>query len=76
MRRRHSGWTGLEVQLLLPAAEGSAATGSALGIAATTFLLPEPRGKSLEEIADQALTPAEKAQPEASPLRWRYLARG
>jgi PHS family inorganic phosphate transporter-like MFS transporter len=44
----------------LPAAEGAAAVVSALGIAVTTFLLPEPKGKSLEEIEDQALTAAEK----------------
>lgn len=45
----------------LPAAEGAAAIVSALGIAVTTFLLPEPKGKSLEEITEQALTPAEDA---------------
>ncbi len=45
----------------LPAAEGAAAIVSAMGIAVTTFLLPETKGKSLEEITDKALTPAENA---------------
>jgi PHS family inorganic phosphate transporter-like MFS transporter len=43
----------------LPAAEGAAAIVSAAGIVVTTFLLPEPKGKSLEEIAARPLTAAE-----------------
>jgi hypothetical protein len=45
----------------LPAAEGAAATVSFLGLIATVFLLPETKGKSLEEISDEPATPVEKA---------------
>jgi PHS family inorganic phosphate transporter-like MFS transporter len=45
----------------LPAAEGAAAIVSVLGLVVTVFLLPETKGKSLEEISEQALSPAEKA---------------
>jgi MFS family permease len=45
----------------LPAAEGAAAIVSALGLVVTIFLLPETKGKSLEELSDQPATPIEKA---------------
>ena len=44
----------------LAAAEGAAAIVSILGLTVTIFLLPETKGKSLEELTEQALTPAEK----------------
>jgi MFS transporter, PHS family, inorganic phosphate transporter len=44
----------------LPAAEGAAASVSALGLVTTVFLLPETKGKSLEEISEQPSTPIEK----------------
>jgi MFS transporter, PHS family, inorganic phosphate transporter len=45
----------------LPAAEGTAAIVSCLGLLITIFLLPETKGKSLEELSDQPATPVEKA---------------
>ncbi len=45
----------------LPAAEGAAAIVSVLGLIVTIFLLPETKGKSLEELSDQPSTPVEKA---------------
>jgi MFS transporter, PHS family, inorganic phosphate transporter len=45
----------------LPAAEGAAAIVSVLGLIVTVFLLPETKGKSLEELSDQPSTPTEKA---------------
>jgi MFS family permease len=45
----------------LPAAEGAAAIVSALGLLVTVFLLPETKGKSLEELSEQPSSPVEKA---------------
>ena len=45
----------------LPAAEGAAAIVSILGLVTTAFLLPETKGKSLEEISDEPSTPVERA---------------
>jgi MFS transporter, PHS family, inorganic phosphate transporter len=45
----------------LPAAEGAAAVVSGLGLLCTFFLLPETKGKSLEELSEEPSTPAEKA---------------
>jgi hypothetical protein len=45
----------------LPAAEGAAAVVSVLGLIVTIFLLPETKGKSLEELSDQPSAPIEKA---------------
>jgi hypothetical protein len=45
----------------LPAAEAAAAITSAAGLAMTIFMLPETKGKSLEELSTEASTPAEKA---------------
>ena len=45
----------------LPAAEGAAAIVSILGLIVTVFLLPETKGKSLEELTEQPSTPIEKA---------------
>jgi MFS family permease len=45
----------------LPAAEGAAAVVSVLGLAVTIFLLPETKGKSLEELSEQPSSPVEKA---------------
>ena len=45
----------------LPAAEGAAAIVSVLGLIVTIFLLPETKGKSLEELSDQPVAPIEKA---------------
>jgi MFS family permease len=45
----------------LMAAEGAAAVVSLLGLTVTIFLLPETKGKSLEELSDEPSTPAEKA---------------
>jgi PHS family inorganic phosphate transporter-like MFS transporter len=45
----------------LPAAEGAAAIVSVLGLIVTIFMLPETKGKSLEELSDQPASPVEKA---------------
>jgi MFS transporter, PHS family, inorganic phosphate transporter len=45
----------------LPAAEGAAAIVSGLGCIVTLFLLPETKGKTLEELSDQRSTPVERA---------------
>lgn len=45
----------------LPAAEGAAAIVSLLGLVTTIFLLPETKGKSLEELSEEPSTPIEKA---------------
>src|SRR6201996_3264761 len=45
----------------LPAAEGAAAIVSILGLMVTIFMLPETKGKSLEELSEQPSSPAEKA---------------
>jgi MFS transporter, PHS family, inorganic phosphate transporter len=45
----------------LPAAEGAAAIVSILGLVVTIFLLPETKGKSLEELSEQPSSPVEKA---------------
>jgi PHS family inorganic phosphate transporter-like MFS transporter len=45
----------------LPAAEGAAAIVSVLGLLVTVFLLPETKGKSLEELSEQTSTSIEKA---------------
>jgi PHS family inorganic phosphate transporter-like MFS transporter len=45
----------------LPAAEGAAAIVSVLGLMVTIFMLPETKGKSLEELSDQPASPVEKA---------------
>jgi MFS family permease len=45
----------------LPAAEGAAAIVSFLGLLTTMFLLPETKGKSLEELSEQPATPVERA---------------
>jgi MFS family permease len=45
----------------LPAAEGAAAIVSLLGLSVTAFMLPETKGKSLEELSEQPSTPIEKA---------------
>jgi MFS transporter, PHS family, inorganic phosphate transporter len=45
----------------LPAAEGAAAIVSVLGLITTVFLLPETKGKSLEELSEEPSTPVEKA---------------
>jgi MFS transporter, PHS family, inorganic phosphate transporter len=45
----------------LLAAESAAAIVSALGALTTIFLLPETKGKSLEELSAEPETPAEKA---------------
>ena len=45
----------------LPAAEGAAAAVSVLGLIVTSFLLPETKGKSLEELSDQSRAPMERA---------------
>src|SRR6202789_4000742 len=44
----------------LPAAEGAAAIVSILGLLVTVFLLPETKGKSLEELSEQTSTPIER----------------
>ena len=44
----------------LPAAEGAAAIVSVLGLSVTLFLLPETKGKSLEELSEVASSPVEK----------------
>lgn len=45
----------------LMAAESAAAIVSVLGAVVTWFLLPETKGKSLEELSSEASTPAERA---------------
>jgi MFS family permease len=45
----------------LTAAEGTAAIVSWLGLITTIFLLPETKGKSLEELSEEPSTPVEKA---------------
>lgn len=45
----------------LMGAESAAAVASLLGVAVTATMLPETKGKSLEEIEQEASTPAEKA---------------
>ena len=45
----------------LPAAEAAAAIASAAGLGMTIFMLPETKGKSLEELSTEPSTPAEKA---------------
>ena len=45
----------------LPAAEGAAAIVSCLGLVVTIFMLPETKGKSLEELSEQPSSPAERA---------------
>ena len=45
----------------LPAAEGAAAIVSCLGLVVTIFMLPETKGKSLEELSEEPSSPAEKA---------------
>ena len=44
------------------AAESSAAAVSVLGILVTVFMLPETKGKSLEELASEPETPVERAE--------------
>jgi MFS family permease len=45
----------------LPAAEGAAAIVSVLGLVTTVFMLPETKGKSLEELSEEPSSPVEKA---------------
>lgn len=45
----------------LTAAESAAAIASALGFAVTLWMLPETKGKSLEELSSEKSTPAERA---------------
>jgi len=45
----------------LPAAEGAAAIVSVLGLITTIFMLPETKGKSLEELSEEPSSPVEKA---------------
>lgn len=45
----------------LPAAEGAAAVVSVLGLIVTVFMLPETKGKSLEELSVEPSSPVEKA---------------
>jgi MFS family permease len=45
----------------LPAAEGAAAVVSVLGLIVTIFMLPETKGKSLEELSEQPSSLLEKA---------------
>jgi MFS family permease len=44
----------------LPAAEGAAAIVSVLGLITAVFLLPETKGKSLEELSEEPSTPIER----------------
>jgi MFS family permease len=44
----------------LPAAEGAAAIVSFLGLGVTAAMLPETKGKSLEEISEEPASPAER----------------
>jgi MFS transporter, PHS family, inorganic phosphate transporter len=45
----------------LAAAEAAAAIASALGLLVTVLMLPETKGKSLEELSTESATPAERA---------------
>jgi hypothetical protein len=45
----------------LPGAELAAAATSVVGLVVTIFMLPETKGKSLEELSNEASTPAERA---------------
>ena len=45
----------------LPAAEGAAAIVSIFGVIVTIFLLPETKGKSLEELSEEPSTLIERA---------------
>lgn len=45
----------------LPAAESAAAITSAIGLIMTALMLPETKGKSLEELSAEPSTPAERA---------------
>ncbi len=45
----------------LPAAEGAAALVSGLGLLVTIFMLPETKGKSLEDLSDEPSSPVERA---------------
>jgi MFS transporter, PHS family, inorganic phosphate transporter len=45
----------------LPAAEGAPAIVSGLGLIITVFMLPETKGKSLEELSEEPSSPVEKA---------------
>lgn len=45
----------------LPAAEMAAAASSIAGLLVTIFMLPETKGKSLEELSSEPSTPAERA---------------
>jgi hypothetical protein len=49
----------------LMGAESAAAIASVLGVVFTLTMLPEPKGKSLEEIENEDLAPAEKLQKAA-----------
>ncbi|KAA6456886.1 MFS transporter [Acidobacteria bacterium AB60] len=44
------------------AAESAAGLASAAGFILTVFTLPEPKGKSLEELSQEPSTPAERAE--------------
>ena len=50
----------------LPAAEGAAAIVSGVGLVATILLLPETKGKSLEELSEEPATAVEKAATKAA----------
>jgi nitrate/nitrite transporter NarK len=45
----------------LPAAEGAAAIVSILGLIVTVLMLPETKGRSLEELSEEPTAPREKA---------------
>ncbi len=50
----------------LPAAEGAAAIVSVLGLGVAIFMLPETKGKSLEELSEEPATPVEEAAVRAA----------